>query len=128
MIFLNDFLNLFFTLHIPFPAPSPFTLDYLTSHTSCPCPLSPCVCLHPPPHMTSKLPGASSLLRVMCIISEWTQTWKDLGWNARQQGEGTYRVHLQQEDRASSEGMGCHPTGTSLTHKCSFLKELRRWQ
>jgi hypothetical protein len=30
----------------------------------------------PPPLLTSKLPGASSLLRVRCIISEWTQTWK----------------------------------------------------
>jgi hypothetical protein len=27
-----------------------------------------------PPHLTSKLPGASSLLRVRYIISEWTQT------------------------------------------------------
>jgi hypothetical protein len=32
--------------------------------------------LHPSPHLTSKLPGASSLLRVRCIISEWTQTQK----------------------------------------------------
>ena len=30
----------------------------------------------PPPHLTYKLPGASSLLRVRCIISEWTQTPK----------------------------------------------------
>jgi hypothetical protein len=30
----------------------------------------------PPPHLTSKLPGASSLLRVRCIISEWTNTQK----------------------------------------------------
>jgi hypothetical protein len=30
----------------------------------------------PPPHLTSNLPGASSLLRVRCFISEWTQTWK----------------------------------------------------
>jgi hypothetical protein len=33
-------------------------------------------CLHEdvPPHLTSKLPRASSLLRVRCIISNWTQT------------------------------------------------------
>jgi hypothetical protein len=30
----------------------------------------------PPPHLTSKLPGASSILRVRYIISEWTQTWQ----------------------------------------------------
>jgi hypothetical protein len=36
--------------------------------------LSPRGCPHPSPHLTSKLPGASSLLRVRCIISEWTQT------------------------------------------------------
>jgi predicted small integral membrane protein len=29
-----------------------------------------------PPHLTSKLPGASSFLRVRCIISEWIQTRK----------------------------------------------------
>jgi hypothetical protein len=38
--------------------------------------LSPCGYPQSPPHLTSKLPGASSLLRVRCIISEWTQTWK----------------------------------------------------
>ena len=32
-------------------------------------------CSHTPPHMISKLPGASTLLRVRCSISEWTQTW-----------------------------------------------------
>jgi hypothetical protein len=32
--------------------------------------------LHLPPHQTSKLPGASSLLRVRCIISDCTQTWQ----------------------------------------------------
>ena len=35
-----------------------------------PCPLSPWGC----PHLTSKFREASSLLRVRCIISEWTQT------------------------------------------------------
>jgi hypothetical protein len=30
----------------------------------------------PPPHLTSKLLGASSLLRVTCIITEWTKTRK----------------------------------------------------
>jgi hypothetical protein len=29
-----------------------------------------------PSYMISKLPGATSLLKVTCIISEWTQTWQ----------------------------------------------------
>jgi hypothetical protein len=47
--------------HIPYPLPTP---------------LSPCGCPPPPPHLTSKLPGASSLLRVRHIVSDWTQTWQ----------------------------------------------------
>jgi hypothetical protein len=43
--------------------------------------------------------------------------------DARQQGEGTFRTHLQQEDSTSSKGWGCHPTVTSLIHNCSCLKE-----
>jgi hypothetical protein len=39
--------------------------------------------------------------------------------------EGTYRAYLQQEHRTSSEGWGCHPTVTTLTHNCSCLKEYR---
>ena len=39
--------------------------------------------------------------------------------------EGTYRVHLQQKDRTSSEGWGCHPTVTPLIHNCFCLKELQ---
>jgi hypothetical protein len=38
--------------------------------------LSPRGCPYSSPYLTSKLPGASSLLRVRCIISEWTQTQK----------------------------------------------------
>jgi hypothetical protein len=38
-----------------------------------PTPLSPSSYLLLLPHQTSKLPGASSLLRVRCIFSEWTQ-------------------------------------------------------
>jgi hypothetical protein len=38
--------------------------------------LPPRGCLHPPSHLTSKLPGDSSLLRIRCIISGWTQTQK----------------------------------------------------
>jgi hypothetical protein len=41
--------------------------------------------------------------------------------------ERELRAHLQQEDRTSSEGWGCHPTVTSLTHNCSCLKELQGW-
>jgi hypothetical protein len=33
-------------------------------------------------------------------------------------------VYLQQEDRTSSEGWGFHPTVTTLTHNCSYVKEL----
>jgi hypothetical protein len=36
---------------------------------------------------------------------------------------GTYSAHLQQEDRTSSEGWGCHPTVISLTYNCSCLKD-----
>ena len=46
-----------------------FHIPYLLTN-----PLSPCECPHPLPHLTSKLPEASSLLRVRCIISQWTQT------------------------------------------------------
>jgi hypothetical protein len=53
---------------------------------------------------------------------------RDLRWNALHWGEETYRAHLQQENRASSEGWGCHPILTSLTHNCSCLKELQGWK
>jgi hypothetical protein len=29
-----------------------------------------------PPHLTFKLPGDSSLSRIRCIVSEWSQTCK----------------------------------------------------
>jgi hypothetical protein len=48
----------------PYPTPPPHPTPF------------PQGCSHPLPHLTSKLPGASSLLRVRCIISEWTQTQK----------------------------------------------------
>ena len=35
---------------------------------------------------------------------------KGLRWNTQQWGEETHRVHLQQKDRASSEGWSCHLT------------------
>jgi hypothetical protein len=38
---------------------------------------------------------------------------------------GTYRAHFQQKDRTSSEEWSCHPTVTTLTHKCSSLKKCR---
>jgi hypothetical protein len=43
-----------------------------------PRPLSPWGCPphHLSPHQTSLLPGTSSLLRVWCIFSNWTQTWQ----------------------------------------------------
>ena len=41
---------------------------------------------------------------------------------------GTYRAHLQQEDRASNERDQEHLTVTTLTHNCSCLKELQGWK
>jgi hypothetical protein len=32
------------------------------------------------------------------------------------------------QDRASNEGERGHPTVTTLTHTCSFLKELQEWK
>jgi hypothetical protein len=64
--------NLFFTLCIPFPSSYHAPSDWSTPHTcSPPHPVSILVTLALP-----KRPGTSSLLRVRCIISEWTQTWK----------------------------------------------------
>jgi hypothetical protein len=53
---------------------------------------------------------------------------RDHRWNSWQKGEGTHTVHLQQEDRALSEGGGCHSTVKTLTHKCSCVKELQGWE
>jgi hypothetical protein len=58
----------------PLP-PLPSTLLLLPIPYLLPTPLSPRGCPHSPCHLTSKLPGASSLLRVRCIISERTQTY-----------------------------------------------------
>jgi len=60
-----------------------------TSHTSSlpsPPPYSPpqapqgCQCPHltQPPYQTFKLSGVSSLLRIRCIFSDWTQNWKSV--------------------------------------------------
>jgi len=43
--------------------------------------------------------------------------------NALQWEEGTYCTHLQQKDRALSEGWGCFPTVKALTHSSSCLKD-----
>jgi hypothetical protein len=45
------------------------------------------------------------------------QTGKELG-----------QINKSREDRASSDGWGCHPTVTSLTHNCSCLKQLQGWK
>jgi hypothetical protein len=37
-------------------------------------------------------------------------------------------VHLQKEERTSSDRWGCHPTVTTLTYTCSCLKELQGWK
>jgi hypothetical protein len=73
-ILKNLFIRLFYT---PYFIPSPSPSSYCTiSHTSSPHPYLHVSVPPPPPQMTSKLPGSSSLLRVRCIISEWTQTWQ----------------------------------------------------
>ena len=64
-------INLFFTLHIPFP-PSTLRLLQITHLLLTPPSVSTWK-ITPSHHLTSKLPMASSLLRVKCIISEWTQ-------------------------------------------------------
>jgi hypothetical protein len=69
------FLIYFFTLHILFLPPLVHSLT-VPHPIPPPQPLSPCGCHHPQSHLTSKLPGASSLLRARYIISEWTQTWQ----------------------------------------------------
>ena len=62
-------INLLF--YTPYYIPLPqSTLQLFHMPHLLPTPLPPRGCPHPPPHLTSKLPGASSLLRVMCIISE----------------------------------------------------------
>jgi hypothetical protein len=77
-IFLNFIL---FSIHFLYSIfHSPRSIHLLTA----PCPtlphptLSQHGCPHPlpPPHLTSKLTGASSFLRVRCFVSEWTQTQK----------------------------------------------------
>jgi hypothetical protein len=70
-LFLNLFI--FYTPYSIFhPSIHPPTAPHSTPPPH-PTP-SPRGCPHPhPPHLTSKLSGASSLLRVRCIISEWTQ-------------------------------------------------------
>jgi hypothetical protein len=40
----------------------------------------------------------------------------------------TGESHLQQKDRASSEGWGYHSTVKTLIHNCSCLKELQGWK
>jgi hypothetical protein len=38
------------------------------------------------------------------------------------------RKLVEQKDKASSEGGGCHSTVKTLTHNCSRLKELQGWK
>jgi hypothetical protein len=56
------------------PHPSTFPLFHIPHFL--PTTLSPRVSPQPSPSQTSRLPGAFSLLRVRCIISDWTQTWQ----------------------------------------------------
>ena len=71
LFFFLLFLLIYLFLHSIFYSPYPqstlrlFYIPYLL-----PTHLSLCGCPHPPPHLTSKHSGASSLLRVRCIISE----------------------------------------------------------
>jgi hypothetical protein len=74
---LSFFLFYFkFNFCIPYSIPQP-PIHPLTAPHPTPPPhstLPPRGCPQPPPHLNSKLLGTSSLLRVRCIISEWTQT------------------------------------------------------
>jgi hypothetical protein len=70
-VFFKLFLFLIYILQSIFQSPP--SIHPLTAPHPTPPPhptLSTHVCSHPPPHLTSKLPGTSSLLRVRCIISE----------------------------------------------------------
>ena len=71
--FILFYCIVFFTLQILFPPHGP-PLDCYTSHTSSPPPVATRMSSPPTllPHMTSK--GASSLLKIRCIIPDWTQT------------------------------------------------------
>jgi hypothetical protein len=64
-LFLHCIFHSLYPIHPP-TAPHPIPLPHPTPF--------PHGCPHNPPYLTSKLHGASSLLRVRCIISEWTHT------------------------------------------------------
>jgi hypothetical protein len=64
-----------FSLHNLFP---PSTLQLLHLPYLLLKPLSSRGCSYSLSHLTSKLPGASNLLRVRCIISEWTHTQQSM--------------------------------------------------
>jgi hypothetical protein len=67
---LSLFLINYFLHSIFYPTPAPIHPPTVPYPTPPPYPLSPRGYPYPQPHLTSKLPGASSLLRVKCIISE----------------------------------------------------------
>ena len=70
------FFKLIYFLHSIFHSPPPPIHPPNASHP-CLLPTSISTWMPPtPPHPTSKLSGASILLRVRLIISKWTQTWK----------------------------------------------------
>jgi hypothetical protein len=65
----------------------------------------------------------------------WLNDWvflkeRNIRWNALQWGAGTCRAHLQEKDRASSEGGGVISQSKTLTQNCSCLKELwgQKWR
>ena len=63
------FINYFF--YSPYFIPPTMIHPPTFPHPIHPCiHLSPRGCLQPPPHLTSKLPGASSFLNIRCIIFE----------------------------------------------------------
>jgi hypothetical protein len=76
LFFLIIYLFICLFLHSRFYSPPHPTSDCSTSHTSSP---DPCLhedlpTTHYPANLTSKLPGATSFLKVRCIFSDWTQT------------------------------------------------------
>jgi hypothetical protein len=73
---LFKILFLIYVLHFIFHSPPTHPSTFLLFHIPhlLPTPLG--FHVDALPHSTSKLPGDSSLLRIRCIISEWTQTRK----------------------------------------------------
>jgi hypothetical protein len=77
LLFFNLILFLIYFLHSIFQSPPPIHAPMTAPHPiTPPHPTHLRGCLHLPPHLITELSRASSLLRVRCIIPEWTQILK----------------------------------------------------